>query len=56
MIAAPFTQIVWKNTNRIGLNMAVKDDGTYDVVVIYFPKGNKKNQYNKNVLMPTNQK
>jgi len=56
MVAAPFTQIVWRKTTRIGIATAVNDDGVYKIVVTYAPLGNKKKHYKNNVFLPQTSK
>jgi len=51
MIADTFTQIVWKNTQRIGVGILIKDKKCY-VVVAYSPLGNQREQYMSNVSQP----
>lgn len=46
-----FTQVVWKNTARLGMGIARKN-GTIVVVANYDPPGNYKGQYVKNVKKP----
>lgn len=48
MIAASFTQIVWKSTEKMGLAM-VKNNGIVMVVAVYSPPGNIENEYLLNV-------
>jgi len=55
MISAPFTQIVWKNTTKLGLAIALKNETTIYVVATYSPRGNKKNHYTNNVLKRNDQ-
>uniref|UniRef100_A0A0N5B1Z7 SCP domain-containing protein n=1 Tax=Strongyloides papillosus TaxID=174720 RepID=A0A0N5B1Z7_STREA len=46
--AYSFAQIVWRSTKQIGIGL--KDDNGYlYVVFIFFPKGNEKGKYKKNV-------
>jgi len=48
MIAAEFTQIVWRKTIKFGIAMK-KEEGYYRIVALYSPKGNVYGQYAKNV-------
>ena len=50
---AHFTQVIWKNTSKIGCGASVRTDGvTYKVVCNYYTAGNIVNpeQYTENVL------
>jgi len=51
MIAAAFTQIVWKNTEWFGIAIG-KNKYVYTVVVYYGPTGNLRGQYKSNVKRP----
>jgi len=51
MIADEFTQMVWKNTQRIGLGMYRRND-TLVVEALYKHVGNIKGQFTSNVLDP----
>uniref|UniRef100_A0A0K0FD00 CAP domain-containing protein (inferred by orthology to a zebrafish protein) n=1 Tax=Strongyloides venezuelensis TaxID=75913 RepID=A0A0K0FD00_STRVS len=46
--AFSFTQIVWKSTTELGIGVKV-DNGYLFVVCVFYPKGNKKGEYKKNV-------
>jgi len=50
MIADKFTQIVWKNTQKIGLTIHQKHFGVYEVMAVYKPPGNILGEYRKNVF------
>jgi len=53
MIADYFRQIVWKETNQIGLTF--RDQGTtYIVLAVYYPSGNIPGTYADNVNPPIN--
>jgi len=51
MIADPFTRIVWRSTERLGVGISQKDN-LVRVLVFYFPPGNQIGQYVKNVINP----
>jgi len=51
MIADAFTQIVWNNTEFIGVGTWIKDEKCC-VLVAYSPKGNITGQYVTNVTRP----
>jgi len=53
VIADEFTQIVWEETKELSLMMGVENDILY-VIATYYPKGNIKNTYFKNVRDPKN--
>uniref|UniRef100_T1GJX7 SCP domain-containing protein n=1 Tax=Megaselia scalaris TaxID=36166 RepID=T1GJX7_MEGSC len=46
-----FTQLVWKNSKKLGVAIAQKEK-TIIVVANYDPPGNIKNRYDSNVLPP----
>ena len=46
--AIHFTQIVWKNTKRVGFGFEIKDN-IYYVVALYYPAGNIFNEFVNNV-------
>jgi len=46
--ADAFTQLVWKNTTSLCVDMEIIDNKIY-VTVVYSPAGNKRNEYNANV-------
>ena len=51
METGSFTQLVWKNSRRLGVGIAVTDDGQTEYVIAYYsPPGNFGNQYQQNVL------
>ena len=45
-----FTQLVWKNTKKIGCGIAVDDKETYFVTCFYYPSGNYNSQFAVNVF------
>lgn len=45
-----FTQIVWKNSKKIGCGIAVDDKETYYVTCHYYPAGNYLSQFAANVF------
>lgn len=47
-----FTQIVWKNTQYLGVGIAKNAYGRTVIVATYFPPGNYKGQFINNVLRP----
>ncbi len=48
-----FTQLVWKNTEKIGAGIAYNSDRTKAYAVAqYSPPGNYEDQYQENVLPP----
>ena len=49
-----FTQIVWKNTKKLGCGIAQKRENNYKVVCHYYPSGNVLGEYKYNVLPPIN--
>ena len=52
MIAGHFTQVVWKDSKKLGVGIATGQKGTV-VVANYLPPGNYKNRYVENVPPPT---
>ena len=48
--AGHFTQIVWKNTQEIGVGKAKTSDGKVFVVARYRPAGNVVNRFEQNVF------
>ncbi|CAF0939479.1 unnamed protein product [Adineta ricciae] len=51
METGSFTQLVWKNSQRIGVGIAYTADGQTEYVIAYYsPPGNFGNQYRENVL------
>ena len=50
-----FSQIVWKDTKKLGVGFSQTDDGNFFAVFYYIPAGNYKNEFNKNVLRPLEQ-
>jgi len=51
MIAEDFTQIVWSNTQSIGIDIKVTFK-KYDIIILYEPRGNIPKQYVSNVFEP----
>jgi len=51
MIADDFTQIVWKETQKIGVALKWANN-CYLVLVVYDPRGNIQGQFRANVLQP----
>jgi len=49
MVADEFTQIVWQNTETIGIAMKCRNN-KYFVQLVYFPRGNISAQFQNNVL------
>jgi uncharacterized protein YkwD len=47
-----FTQMIWKNTQKVGFGFSVNDDDHLYVVAYYYPAGNYGNQFKENVLPP----
>ncbi len=45
-----FTQLVWKNSKKIGCGIAVDDKEVYYVTCNYYPSGNYKSQFALNVF------
>ena len=45
-----FTQMVWKNTKKMGCGVGQKTDSIFKVVCYYLPKGNVAEKYTENVL------
>ena len=45
-----FTQLIWKDTKEVGFGFTNDDKGNFYVVAYYFPCGNIKGEYKKNVL------
>ncbi|CAM4985203.1 unnamed protein product [Rotaria socialis] len=53
MSTCHFTQVVWKNTTRLGVGIAFDNEGkTAFVVALYDPAGNVKEKFFQNVLPP----
>lgn len=48
-----FTQMVWKETRKVGFAYAQTVDGYFYVVANYFPAGNYKFEFEKNVSRPS---
>uniref|UniRef100_A0A0K0FD11 CAP domain-containing protein (inferred by orthology to a zebrafish protein) n=1 Tax=Strongyloides venezuelensis TaxID=75913 RepID=A0A0K0FD11_STRVS len=48
-VAKNFAQLVWKSTKQIGIGIQ-DEDGLVYVVCLFFPKGNEKGNYKKNIL------
>jgi len=51
MVAASFTQIVWKSTKSLGLAV-VQKEGKNFVIAVYRPAGNFQGKYSANVGSP----
>ena len=47
-----FTQMIWRETKRVGFGFAITDTGKFYVVANYYPAGNYKNHFLRNVLRP----
>lgn len=47
-----FTQLIWKNTELIGLGMAKHESGKVYFVCVYYPPGNVAGEFAKNVSPP----
>ena len=47
-----FTQLVWKNTEYIGVGYSLTKENTIYVVLNFYPPGNIKGEYLENVLPP----
>ena len=47
---ANFTQMVWKNTKKLGCGVALKTETNYKVVCYYLPEGNIPEKYDINVF------
>lgn len=45
-----FTQMIWKNTQKVGFGLAYSKSGNTYVVVNYYPAGNVSDKYEDNVL------
>jgi len=52
MIADAFTQIVWKGTTLLGVQMKMTEEGRLHVAVTYFEKGNVREKYLDNIKEP----
>jgi len=55
MIADAFTQIVWMNTEFIGVEFYVESNKFY-IAVHYYPVGNQTNKFKNNVIPPKKRK
>ena len=51
-----FTQMIWKASKKMGIGTAMTKNGTWYVIVNYFPPGNVKGLFKDNVLRPVNVK
>lgn len=49
-IAGNFTQIVWKDTKKVGFGFSLTDNGVLYAVANYYPAGNYKGQFTENVF------
>ena len=47
-----FSQVVWRDTEEMGMGKAFSDDGRCIIVTNYFPSGNVVGYYPYNVLPP----
>lgn len=45
-----FTQLIWKNTQKIGFGFCMDETGIFYVVANYYPAGNYRNQFMNNLL------
>jgi len=60
MIAASFTQLVWQNTQKVGMGVQRRYNSNYDkvygtefeVIVLYKPRGNIPGEFKSNVFIP----
>ena len=52
IILGHFTQIVWKESKKLGIGKAQSSSGKIFVVANYDPAGNWKNEYVANVPRP----
>ena len=46
-----FTQMIWKNTKKIGCGIGQKNEENYIIVCFYYPRGNIEEQYKDNVFV-----
>jgi len=51
MIAAEFTQILWQNTQQIGIGIQ-QSGREYEIIAVYKPPGNIRGQFASNVFRP----
>ena len=49
-----FTQMIWKNTKKMGCGIGYRNDSSYKVVCFYYPRGNIYGNYEENVLPGNN--
>ena len=49
-----FTQMIWKNTKKMGCGIGQKNEDSYKIVCFYYPKGNVYGKYIDNVLQINN--
>ena len=49
-----FTQMIWRNTKKIGCGIGYRSDESYKVVCFYYPRGNINGKYEENVLIGNN--
>ena len=49
-----FTQMVWKDTKKMGCGIGVRNDESYKIVCFYYPRGNVDEKYNENVFIGNN--
>ena len=53
--ARDFTQLVWKESKKLGIGKAVSKNGLCEYVVAkYYPHGNEEEKFAANVLKPKN--
>jgi len=52
MIADAFTQIVWKSTTLLGVQIKMTKESKLHIAVTYYNKGNIKGKYLENVKKP----
>jgi len=48
MITDPFTRLIWKSTEKIGVGILIRDDEVAYIVVLYSPASNIPGQYLSN--------
>jgi hypothetical protein len=48
--------MIWKASKKMGIGTAMTKNGTWYVIVNYFPPGNVKGLFKDNVLRPVNVK
>jgi len=50
LVSENFTQLVWKGTKEVGFGLAKGSQGEILTVAYYYPAGNTKGDFEKNVL------